>query len=300
MRDPLGELRNLAGNLTPQPLPAEEVRRRGDRLRRRRTLVQAVGAAAAVAAVVSGGAFVTGNLSTTPVPPGPAEQSSSPAPSPTADLSRQAWLTGIPDDVSLTRGLPEAGGDVPDWEWAEGPDTPLSAIACGENEPLPARPVDGLRVTVAPPDESRWRHLLLFEDAATAAEALRDLLSSAGQCSEGPQGVPEDQLGPEQVRWTFSETLQGRTSIIDVEGAFYARGTDTRVPGRILARAVQVGNALLVARLDTASSTSGPDADARAFASDVEGIAAQMCVFAADPCQDAPPPERSSSAPTPE
>jgi hypothetical protein len=284
MRDPLDELRSLAGEVSAHPLPAEEVRQRGNRLRRRRTLMQAVGAAAAVAVVVSGGAFMTGNLTTAPVPPGPAERTGSPTPSPTAKAPRQSWLTSIPEDFPIGRGLPEPGGDVPEWERSDDPETPLSGVACAEVEELPARPVDGVRVQVAPPDESEWRHLLLFEDAAMASAAHRDLITSAGICSEGPQGTPDEPFTPEEVRWFVDRSTDGSAAVADVEGAFFARDSDVRVPGRILARVVQVGNALLVARLDSASSASGRDAEARAFTSDVAALTEEMCVFGEGGC----------------
>ncbi|HEX6248939.1 MAG TPA: hypothetical protein VFZ64_13795 [Nocardioidaceae bacterium] len=301
MRDPFEELKNL--NVAGPALPAHEVRRRGDRMRRRRTALQAVGAAAAVAVIASGGAMMTGSLTSTTPPAGPAtptpvetpssspapEQTEPPEPSPTpapepeptpGPTPEGGWRTAVPDGFPIARGLPEAGGDIPAWEWSVGPGTQLSAVACGEREKLPARPVDGLRVAVEPPDESAWRHLLLFEDAATAAEAHGRLLASAGNCPD----VVQDRTSPDEIRWFLSQSARGRTPVIDVEGRVYAGGSDVRVPGRVLTRVVQVGNAVLVARLDSASSGIGRDAEARGLTSDVETLIGEMCVFAADGC----------------
>ena len=283
MRDPFDDLKGLEG-LSRPPLPAEEVRRRGDRLRRRRTALQAVGAAAAVALIASGGVLATGGETGTGPDIGPAERTGAPAPSPTAEAAEHTWITTLPDGFPLDWALPEPGGDVPEPEWDEGPGTALSAVACGENDALPAPPTDGLRVQVSPPDESVWRHLLLFENDTAATDARAALLSTAERCSEGQQGGTEDQLSPEEVRWSVSQSPRAETPVIDVEGAFYARGTDSRVPGRILTRVVQVGNALLVARRDSASSATGTDPEARAFTGDVDALADLMCVFSAAGC----------------
>lgn len=292
MSDPLDELRSLEGAATRGRLAPAEVRRRGDRMRLRRAVVQAVTAATAVAVIASGGAVVARNLTGAdpqPAPaPSPTHPSPTPSPSPVADPPRAGWLTSIPVGFPVDRGLPEPGGDVPEWEWAEGPDAPLAEVACGGTENVGALPVDGLRVQARPPDESEWRHLLLFADAGASAEAHGNLLMSAVRCSEGVQGAPDDRNGPEEVRWSVTQTARGGTVVVDVEGAFYAGGTDVRVPGRVLGRVVRIGNALLVARLDSASSGTGRDAEVRAFDADVEALVEQMCVFSVDGCAQAP------------
>ncbi|HEU4511600.1 MAG TPA: hypothetical protein VFR87_00690 [Nocardioidaceae bacterium] len=293
MSDPLDDLRNLEA-ARPGRLAPTEVRRRGDRMRTRRTVLRVVTAAAAVAVIASGGAVVAGSLTSTGPQPAPAPAPPSPAhPSPTTsppaeEPPPEGWLTGIPHGFPIGLGLPEPGGDVPEWERADGPATPLSGIACAESEDLPAGPVDGLRVEVAPPDESQWRHLLLFADAATAVEAQAALLSSADRCSEGAQSGPDDQLSPEEVRWTVGEAVSGGTHVVDIEGALHARGTDVRVPGRVLTRVVRVGNAVLVDRRDSASSATGMDTEVRAFTADVEAVTEEMCVFSPDGCSRKP------------
>ncbi len=483
MRDPLDALKNLDTGTAGPALPAAEVRRRGDRMRRRRTAVQALGAAAAVAVIASGGALAAGVTSTAPRPVDPAAPTTSTSPSPTqtapavaseipedfplargidapasaypTDLQRddttdQSWhalpCTGADEtvrfpgderrtaarlvqvegdfwgksrqlfvyedfaaaeraftelDTTLTacaesgetppgaqpmewsvesmpgnedspswviaqgsstgdtshaffvdltatqvgrsvfvswsgrsqkerldwqrledshdvvlraawclwmegpcgeqpprpsetdrpgtfdveviaRGLPEAGGDVPEWTWTEG--DPLSAAACGGPENLPSPPVTSTRVEVTPPDESAWRHLLVFEDEKAAATAMDQLRSSVVVCNEILGTDADDPTDPSEMRWSLEE-YDGSPAVLGIDGLVYADGTDTRVPGRKLTRAVQVGNAVLVAQLSDSSSAAGEDAAAAKLTEDVHGIVAEMCVRAEGSCE---------------
>lgn len=482
MRDPLDELKNVTAGTSGPSLPAAEVRRRGDRMRRRRTAVQALGAAAAVAVIASGGALAAGVTSSAPRPVDPAAPTTSASPSPTettpavaseipedfpvargidapegvdsTDLQRDdatdqswhalpctgadqqvafagderrtaarlvrvegdfwaksrqllvyedfaaaeraftqlgrsltacaksdqtapggqpmdwtaehitgnedtpAWVfaqgtslgdpahaffvdltatqvgrsvfvswsgrgqkerldwqrledshevvlraawclwmegpcgdeqprpseTGQPatfDEEVIARGLPNPGGDVPEWTWTEG--DPLSAAACGGPEDLPSRPVTSTRVEVSPPDENAWRHLLVFEDEQAAAAAIDQLRSSVVVCNEILGTDADDPTDPSEMRWTLSK-YDGSPAVLGIDGLVYADGTDTRVPGRKLTRAVQVGTAVLVAQLSDASSAAGEDAAAAKLTADVAGIAGQMCVFADGSC----------------
>jgi hypothetical protein len=189
------------------------------------------------------------------------------------------------DKRVLTRGLPEPGGDVPQWTWSETTAAPLSAVACGEARPLPATPRSALRVQVSPPDAQAWRHAMVFDDVATADAVYAGAREAVGRCSEGQQGVPEHELGPSETRWSFEESTRGAAALLEIEGLAYARGTDVRVPGRTLTTLVQVGNAVLVARMDDASSVDGEDAAAEAFHADVAYLTARMCRMAGASCR---------------
>src|SRR4029079_17018658 len=83
------------------PLPAPEVRHRGDRLRHRRRAWQVAGAAAAVAVVVGGGAMLSGPDRT------PREL---PITHPT---TRHAISTVIPSGLPITNGWNDPGGAGP-------------------------------------------------------------------------------------------------------------------------------------------------------------------------------------------
>jgi hypothetical protein len=192
-------------------------------------------------------------------------------------------LTEVPAGLPVEQGLPEAGGDVPEWTWADGPDVPVSAVACGGPEDLTAtRPVDSLRVEVAPPDENAWRHLLLFADDASAGQAYAQLRSSAIVCAEMAGG---DSTEPMAMQWSFTQAREGKQRTLEIDGRMYATDTDVRVPGRAITRVVQVGNALLVARVDDASSAVEDDDVVRDLETDVSSVAEEMCVFATTPCE---------------
>lgn len=308
MSDPLDELRNLGGAAAPGRLDPVEVRRRGDRMRLRRTVLQAVTAAAAVAVIASGGAVVAGNLTSTGPQPAPAPAptgSADPSPTPSYEPPEGGWVTTIPEGFPVDRGLPAAGGDVPEWEWSQEVDTPLTALACGETEPLPMAPVDALRVQVDPPDERAWRHLILFEDEAATSSVIDHAASADGRCMAALQG---DQVGaaagPEEMRWSLEMSARGEASVVEIEGRAYARGTETRVPGRSLTWVVQVGNAVFIAHHSDASSATGADSTTRAFASHVDEIVEAMCVFSAGGCggepeDDAVQPDDLEPAPLP-
>ena len=108
MPDLFDPLRGTPDQLVRPPLPPAEVRRRGDRLRRRRTVTAATGAALAVALVVGGGLALGGGLTTgstpAPVPPAgqPPSESAEPSPAPTPDVD---WLTSIPTGFPLADDL---------------------------------------------------------------------------------------------------------------------------------------------------------------------------------------------------
>lgn len=185
-------------------------------------------------------------------------------------------------DVNITRGLPEPGGDVPEWTRSEG--VPLSAAACGGPEDLPATPVADYRVEVSPPDENAWRHLLVFEDERAAAALMDQLRSSAVVCNEILGTPADDPTDPSEMRWNVSE-LPGSPGLVAIDGLAFADGNGDRVPGRVLTRAVQVGKAVLVAQVSDASSRLGTDEVAANLTEDVRGIVSEMCAVADGSCE---------------
>lgn len=186
------------------------------------------------------------------------------------------------DKETIARGLPNPGGDVPEWTWTEG--DPLSAVACGGPENLPSQPTASFRVEVSPPDENAWRHLLVFGTEQAASDALRQLRSSAVVCNEILGTSADDPTDPSEMRWSLEE-YDGSPAVLGIDGLVYADDTDTRVPGRTLTRVVQVGRALLVAQLSDSSSAAGEDAAAAKLNADVASIAGEMCVFADGSCE---------------
>lgn len=185
MSDPFEELGRMGGaGLPVTPLPAEEVRRRGDRMRRRRNALGAAGAAIAVAVVASGALFVGQNLTgTAPVPP--ASQSSSPSSS-----AHPPVLTA--DDLVTADRLPSlADGTLGPWEVFYPPAAPT--LSCQANE-LRSLGAEGTltrefrapsRVGPAdPPLATVQTAVLAFGDAEAATVAYRTVSDWVQSCED--------------------------------------------------------------------------------------------------------------------
>ena len=102
--DPLESLDNFPEGLHVDSLPASEVRRRGDRMRRRNTALATVGGVVAAAVFIGTPvALMSGNDKDT-VDPAPAP----PTPSVTED-GQPGWLTEIPAEFPVTEGMTDTG-----------------------------------------------------------------------------------------------------------------------------------------------------------------------------------------------
>jgi hypothetical protein len=296
MRDPLDELRNLAGDLTPRPLPAEEVRRRGDRMRRRRTFTQAVGAAAAVAVVASGGVLLTGNLSSAPVPPGPTEQSPSPSPTP-APAPRTAWVTSIPDE--LGRALHESLPEPVEGERSRTVtrrDLPWQSLPCGEVDETSDQPTmrstwfpglddkrsDQRLELIAPPAEAHTRQLVVYPDAETATSVVAAIREQTETC--GPlEAIP----GITEFHWSATPLDLGGDEGLLLAGGELTVDSGSRGVSRSLVGVVRQGNAVLAVQLSDESSAALDDLaepDAARLVEVATRLAGLMCVFAASGC----------------
>jgi hypothetical protein len=112
-------------------LPASEVRRRGERLRRRRTGLRTLGGALAVAVVLGGVALTTGMDGHTT--PAPATQSPGPTTAATA-MAIPAWFP-------LDQGYPDPGGDGSVTGPSSSPAAAFAPIeACGQRAYPVVRP----------------------------------------------------------------------------------------------------------------------------------------------------------------
>lgn len=288
MPDLFDPLRGAPGQLVRPPLPADEVRRRGDRMRRRRALAAVTGGTLAVALVLGGGLALGGGLSTgsTPAPVPPASQapseSTEPSPTPTPDVD---WLTSIPTGFPLAHDLDKP---VSTEEELAGPgrdvrvfDTPFEA--CGRTADLGA-PVDSLGVRYTQPEWYDGRVLQVYGDDAAARAVLEELVGLYDNCPEDVYEGPPDSVAAAVAR----EVPLGE------EGYLVTRTFDSdglRTTGLELLYVVRVGNALLVSNL----SSEGGSSDATVARSIgerepvVAEVAAAMCIYAADGCGDGRP-----------
>ena len=252
MPDPIDELEGFTMP-TVNPLPAAEVRRRGDRIRRRNHTVAALGGVAAVVTLAVPFAVFAGNQ--TPADPQPMSPSRS-----------VEWVQQIPDGFPLSDGLPastrERDGyeqrhvDVCDGQgWsAEGASDVRQAVYTGENE-------------------GSWnRALALYPSDRDAQRALQVASDSAAACASDT----EDGQG----RW-----VELVPSVAGDESIAYANHMSD-AGDMFVVRLVRVGNAILQ---DSPYSFAGGNArmvqrEVDLVAEKSAGVVEAMCVFSATPC----------------
>ncbi|WP_109510053.1 hypothetical protein [Nocardioides speluncae] len=284
-RDPIRDLENFSLEGDPvHPLPASEVRRRGDRLRRRRQGLVAVAAAAAVAVIATSTVVAAQNLTGGDTQPAP-------EPSPSPD-----WLDRIPDDFPLAQGWPKpglsGGGEstsVPGR--VVGPDRnvdPLRLYACADEVGV-ANPADRLTAAIEQ-FEFRMREVRLFADDTTAQAHLDSM-------REAYQACPRQDTGGGTASLHQVNDLDGGEDAFEVETTYDDNG-DPANSLRVL-HVVRVGNAVF---LDDGSS-SDQDIDVHQLAAEhraqLDPPLGAMCVFAAEPCaQEAPSSEPPGDART--
>jgi hypothetical protein len=230
-RGPIRELESFTFGAPVDVLPAAEVRRRGDRVRRRRTVATLGGTALVVAVVVAVPFALAGNGGRDSREPGFATD----RPTASADPDA-AWLTSIPASFDLAAGLPARNEDG----------TPVTVEAgtgelvelCGQPVDTAAGRVDAVDVTYSAPEDVRNRSLALYGDDQAAGQALASLRSAVAACGTYAEGGTDQvtsapsspRLGDEAVAWSVRYRTEGRF--------------DT---GLMVFHAVRVGNALLVA-----------------------------------------------------
>jgi len=268
--------RSLTEDVTARPLPAAEVRRRGDRRRRRQQVGIVAASVAAVAAVV--------------LPVTLAHGSSDRLLPPTAPSS--ATVTTVPAGFPLTDGMPARDGATGK-PLEAGPLTTEEEKACGNVVWSAQRPIPTVGgASVEYHDESEGglsRSLALYADAEDAQKALRsiDLALTTCRTVDGGSGAVEvlssatatDPTEIWLVRWT------GKKGHPTGEGTV---GSVTRV-----------GNALL---LDSATFLSaGSDEivkqETNRLADRSAAVVASMCVFSSEPCAVAHDTSGSSASP---
>lgn len=240
------------------PLPAAEVRRRGDRLRRRNTALAVAGGT--VAAVTAIGVPVA--LSQT----GP-DTESDPGLYATQGTDPRAveWRTEIPEDFPVLSGLPEEnayGGAV---EARDTYEVQAPGPCRGEAWDVTGS-LDVLQAVFGDTEGGIDRSLAVFADDAEAAARVDAFAEQAETCRGGGSTVVPlvSDLGEQS----------------DVFVNVYDDGTATYY------QLVRVGNAVLHT---TATFNGGGDPEVLEYTRELEQdrsapVVSAMCVFAADPC----------------
>lgn len=171
MSDPIKDLEDFGTEGTPMnPLPASEVRRRGDRLRRRRSAVTAAGSALAVAVIAGGGVWFSGTLDRADEP-GPA--GGGPSESTTQSEEQPAEIA---DDFPIADKL--EGAQVTE-------DAALSDLDFCQRLPLrDADPADVRSAELSGGEAAETRTLYLFDDEADARQLHQDIVRAARECAD--------------------------------------------------------------------------------------------------------------------
>ena len=276
MTDPFEPLRDLdARPPTGTPTPVD-VRRRGDQIRRRRSVATSLAAAVATVAIVVPTAVLVGGDDRTapaPVSPGPSEPTTAtdpatppttePAPTDPTDPTSQpgdpspAVPTTIPDDFPLTAGWPDPADAEDPARALTGPspnlkDPLFDYAACGETLPVP-EPADRLRAIYRSAEDTRTRQLLTFTDAQQAVAFVGDIVAFYRACPAEPGG-PQS---PAYQRAVVETNSGGQSYAV---GAFPP--ADQPVGSTQVLHAVRLGSAVL---LDTTQGEGGTSDDVAAL-----------------------------------
>ncbi|KQZ67375.1 hypothetical protein [Nocardioides sp. Root151] len=221
MSDPIKDLENFSSEGLPMnPLAPSEVRRRGDRIRRRNQGVLALGAAAAVAVVATSGVLVAGAVNQGEGPD-PAVD-----PTQTTDRTTSGFLTTIPDDFALDVGMGGAqvteDGQMDDLDYCG--TTPLSD--------LPTLDVRSAEVSGGETSVTRTLYLLENQDEARATHVA--VLDAARDCAAEKMPDGTVALQPADDSWP------GNTITLDL-----GRGAETEPTVQVV-NVVTNGPAVLV------------------------------------------------------
>lgn len=210
-RDPFADI-DIA-DLPVTPLPASEVRRRGDRMRRRRTTAIVLGSAAAMAIVAVGGTAVAGlDRSASPGPSAPSVPASGTAtPTPSQDATGPGQdptpgeVSSIPDDFPLTEGWPPIADEG---EYGiVGPDRELPRVAIwtpcldGAGTVPEGNPTDRLTAQWRQPTYGRSREVLTFANAAGAKAYADSARAVLADCTQPGLEIPVSDAAGDPGSW---------------------------------------------------------------------------------------------------
>lgn len=264
MRDPIDELEGFSMP-SVSPLPPAEVRRRGDRIRRRNNTLAAVGGLAVVAAIVAPIAVLAGH--------DPASRSVPPA-----DQPPGGWVTTVPADFDIT-AVPD-GSQV---RFSARADSVVTLTLCGapafSTGPAgPAGPAtDMARAGYGEIDteSAGARTLAVYADDKTASAALAGLRSGVEDC-------PVD-TGDATVRWAVVDApAVGDESLVFSQQVQFDPDLQSDL---VLAEVVRSGNALLMATTHTsAGGDQVVEETVPVLRSLTAPVVAQMCVFGNPAC----------------
>ena len=276
MSDPIEDLQNFhPEGLDVNPLPASEVRRRGNRRRHRNNALAAMGALAAVAVIATPLAVAArGGDRPAPMPADP------PSPSPTRTV-QTAWLRTIPADFDLTTLPGEATFAFTARDASVVDDLTLCGVPTfSTRSDDPVGPAVDTRDAVygeGGTESSAGRTLALYPSDRVAAKALDAIRHGVETCPVETQGS-----GAPLVHDTVDADLATDESFVFTQ---QSRMDKDLYADLTVFQVARVGNALYLATTHT--SAGGPqvvDTEVQRMARMSAPVLSDLCVFAADPC----------------
>lgn len=270
--DPLESLDNFPEGLHVDALPASEVRRRGDLMRRRNTALATVGGVVAAAVFIGTPVALLANNND-------GKDDVQPAPSPSVSEDAQpGWLTEIPAEFPLADSFPEANGlDGSPTEVVDDPDI-IPVELCGTSWPA-LEPVDAAGITYTGESEDHGsRVLLLLDDEEAATASLAQLLSAVQACPNQPTAGGDSILLSSLV----DLDLDTEDSVVIAQQVQFDDGS---ISDLTITEVGRSGNAIWVET--SYGSAAGPDVvefETERLRERAAVPLGAMCVFSAEPC----------------
>ncbi|KRF18895.1 hypothetical protein ASG90_03105 [Nocardioides sp. Soil797] len=218
MSDPIKDLENFNPQGLPMdPLTPSEVRRRGDRVRRRNNGVLALGAAAAIAVVATSGVFINNAV----------DKGQEPAPA-SPSQTKNAEQAEIPADFPLAAGV--RGATETDTAAMSGLDY------CGVTPLADLDPADVRSIGLSGGETSITRTLYLLDSSEASVAAHEAILDAADACTDGdPKDSGDVAIHRDGEGWPGSTVTED-----------FAHGESTTEPSVEVVNVVSAGPALLV------------------------------------------------------
>lgn len=265
MSDPDNRLSNFDPGLPMNPLPPSDVRRQGDRLRRRNTIVAGVGAAVAVALIATPIAALSGG-------------DEAPEPAPDTDLATE-WVQTIPAEFPLDDMMGGEGSAIPAQVSDQEPYGEIvisAADICGTQVWSAEDAADLLGAVWSNGVEGgEQRTLAVYADGPEAEAVVGSIEEElGGGCSLGSQRMSTG------VTPLFSEGTLGWVETFVRQG---------QPAGARVWQLTLVGNALLLDHMFVAQAGAADQA-ASDLADRAAGVVDAMCVFSAEGCETPLPP----------
>ncbi len=265
MSDPIKDLENFdSQGLAVNPLPPSDVRRQGDALRRRRNAGMTVAAAAAVAAIITPIALVSGS-------------GDNAAPEPTEPSN---WVTTIPDDFPLTIDMPREDWDGTPVAMTDDLEDGIPVIdVCGETlfSTEGAADAASTRYGGEGAGDVILRTLTLRASDTEATKVMDDAAAALAACPGETIGGLEHVYGDQFI--PLAEQSLIYSDRIRTEGGFD--------PGVGVTGLARVGNAVVVTKVWASfggDSGKGVGETVADVVQSLQILTGEMCLFSESPC----------------